>query len=445
MRRAKRFPHGMLVFAAVLASLGGAAWGEEAARPPLRQFCAAAPAGIAALAGRSVRSVTEFGAVGDGVADDTAALQRAFDRVGSGAILEFPPGTYLYSRVLTLARDDIVLRGDHATLQARNPEAQALVFKGDRTAALWLTLRGAARTRLGTPESAQMVVKGRWVQLVGNTVSAGASAGIFVFGGQDFRIVGNRVHGTLADGIHMTEGARRGLVEGNVVYGTGDDMIAVVSYRPSVLSADNRGLAGDILIENNDVSGNSWGRGITVVGGEHVAITRNRVSQVWGAAGIYVAQESSFKTYGNTNIYIGGNSVSAIQTAAPPLGRWYSRHGAIDINTSNEAPVQFIDVEHNTIDSVGFSGIRVLGTVCHLRLADNALTAVQKHAGGSPIGVVEDSCAPEAIRCRGNTLDGHAIAPAGQCVEAGTDDEEWRGAKLSAAPQGATWQACAAR
>ena len=444
MRRAKRFPHGILVFAATLACLSGAAWGE-AARPPVRQFCAAAPAGFAALAGGPVRSVVEFGAVGDGVADDTAALQRAFDHVEPGTILEFPPGTYLYSRVLTLAHDDIVLRGGHATLQARTPEAQALVFKGDRTAALWLTLRGTGRTRLGTPDSAQMVVRGRWVQLVGNTVFAGASAGIFVFGGQDFRIVGNRVHGTLADGIHMTEGARRGIVEGNVVFGTGDDMIAVVSYRPDVISADNRGLAGDILIENNDVSGNSWGRGITVAGGEHVAITRNRVSRVWGAAGIYVAQESSYKTYGNTNIYIGGNRVSAIQTATPPLGRRYARHGAIDINTSNEAPVQFIDVERNTIDSVGFSGIRVQGTVCHLRLADNVLTAVQRHDSGSPIGVVENSCAPAAIRCHGNTVDGHAIAPASQCVEAGVDDEGWRGAKLSAAPQGATWQSCAAR
>jgi hypothetical protein len=444
MRRAKRFPQAILVFGVVLSSVSGAAWGESA-RPPVRQFCAAAPAGIAALTTRAVHSVREFGAVGDGVTDDTAALQRAFDRAGTGAIVQFPAGTYLYSRVLTVAHDDVILRGDHATLQARTPEAQALTLKGDRIAVLWLTLRGAARKRLDTPDSAQMVITGRWTQVVGATVSGGASAGIFVFGAQDFRIVGNRVYGTLADGIHMTEGARRGVVEGNVVFGTGDDMIAVVSYRPNVVAPDNRGLAGDILIENNNVSGNSWGRGITVVGGEHIAVTRNKVSQVWGAAGIYVAQERSYKTYGNTNIYIGGNAISAIQTAAPPLGRGYARHGAIDINTSNEAPVQFIDVENNRIDSVGFSGIRVLGTVCHLRLSNNILTSVQKQAGGLPIGVVDDSCSPAAIRCRGNTVDGRAIIPAGLCVEAGVDDEGWRGAKLSAAPQGTTWKSCGAQ
>jgi hypothetical protein len=49
------------------------------------------------------------GAVGDGVADDTAALQKLLDRAGDGVTLFLPPGTYRVSTTLTL-------RGPHTGL-----------------------------------------------------------------------------------------------------------------------------------------------------------------------------------------------------------------------------------------------------------------------------------------------------------------------------------------
>ncbi|MCW0234165.1 MAG: glycoside hydrolase family 55 protein [Ferrovibrio sp.] len=50
-------------------------------------------------------SVADFGAVGDGVADDTAALQAALDRVSAngGTFIDIPPGTYKVTATLNIA------------------------------------------------------------------------------------------------------------------------------------------------------------------------------------------------------------------------------------------------------------------------------------------------------------------------------------------------------
>ncbi len=58
-------------------------------------------------------SVRDFGAVGDGKTDDTAALRRALAALpGPGAVLYFPPGHYLTDTLYL--RDFVTLRGDSA-------------------------------------------------------------------------------------------------------------------------------------------------------------------------------------------------------------------------------------------------------------------------------------------------------------------------------------------
>lgn len=427
-----------------LALAGGEAPGADvtsgagAAAPPARTFCAAKDAGIVPLDTRPRRSIKEFGAVGDGVADDTGALQAALNGVPPGTILEFPRGTYAFSKVLTLARNDVVLRGSDAVLKAREPDQQALTISGDRAAVIGLTLRGIAGDRLTSRESAQLVITGRHVQIIGNTVSGGASAGIFAFGARDFRIAGNNVFATKADGIHITEGARDGVVEGNLVHETGDDLIAVVSYRPRPGHGAKSTLSRDILIQGNTVWGNTWGRGITVVGGEDVAIIGNSVRKVPAAAGIYLSQEQAYRTYGDRRIRVADNYIAEVQTRLSPSGAAHPQHGAIDINSSNQAPHEYFDVENNVVEGAGFAGIRLLGEVCHVRLANNALKSVGMNRPGPPIDVIQNlfhgKCAQPSIQCQGNTVDGTELAVDRGCSAKVTAD--WR------KTQGATWAEC---
>ena len=55
-------------------------------------------------------NVRDFGAVGDGVADDTDAIQSAIAATNEGAIF-FPPGTYLISDRIDVLKSNVVLRG----------------------------------------------------------------------------------------------------------------------------------------------------------------------------------------------------------------------------------------------------------------------------------------------------------------------------------------------
>lgn len=63
---------------------------------------------------RETLSVMDFGAVGDGVTDDTAAIQAAIDAVGSlasGGTVFFPDGSYKITATLTVPEDNVSLLG----------------------------------------------------------------------------------------------------------------------------------------------------------------------------------------------------------------------------------------------------------------------------------------------------------------------------------------------
>jgi polygalacturonase len=65
-----------------------------------------------------VYNVQDYGAAGDGVANDTAEIQAALNAAADGDVVYFPPGTYMASG-LTLSTDGVTLMGG----QARRPNA----------------------------------------------------------------------------------------------------------------------------------------------------------------------------------------------------------------------------------------------------------------------------------------------------------------------------------
>ncbi|WP_175873896.1 right-handed parallel beta-helix repeat-containing protein [Burkholderia sp. BCC0397] len=341
--------------------------------------------------------------------DQTDALQAALNALQPGQTLILAPGRYTVSRSLSVAGSNVVVSGYGATLVATNPADQTIVMRGAGSTLVGVTLIGTGTTRLTTPESTKVEVTGTDVQVLGVTIHGGASAGIFVFGGSNVAVVGNAVRDTLADGIHTTYGSTNVLVQNNTVTGTGDDLIAVVSYL-----GDGR-LSSNVLIDHNAVSGNDWGRGISVVGGQAVTISNNTVDGVQKAAGILVAQEDSWHTYGSSNVVIDNNVVTNIQNANVNNGLQPTQQGAIELDTWSGS-VSTVKVMRNRVSGSAYAGFRALGNVCAFQVSDNTFASIV----GTPVSLLSRGCTAGQIVVNGNAMDGIALVPPVGASSSGT-------------------------
>lgn len=192
---------------------------------------------------RDVISVKDFGAVGTGAVDDTAAIQAAIDYATSlstsppnrGAVVTFPPGQYLCTATLMIRGSRIALRGDGSfhsqivrnanygpTIQVQSVTAGALNLL-ERIEVSGLTLyhdvsAGVAMTDPHIIMSA--VTHGRITDL---DINNGAY-GIVLYGGVDVEVQGTNVIGVNSTGannsiggIVLKDAAASGFTAGGVV------------------------------------------------------------------------------------------------------------------------------------------------------------------------------------------------------------------------------------
>lgn len=440
----------------------------------------------------TVRSVTEFGAVPNDSGDDTIPIQRALDALKTGQTLTFPAGRYLMSKTLRVRVAGSVLDGRGATLHATNPDNQAIKIEVDDVTMRSFTLTAITDVRRSAPWHARIAVYAenpdrtrktiRRTVIQNNTITnAGApgtpgangasGAGIILLQADGFLVADNTVVRTLADGIHITSGSRNGRVLGNTVRETGDDMIAVVSYagsgEPALGSAARMRsawatrvetqLARNIVIADNRVSGQYWGRGISVVGGKDISVRRNTLDNLPLAAGILVAREASFESFGVNNVLIEGNVLTNVQNLDPPYdvgGKYASHHrtghGAVEIHAAmfddeaadallrTELTVRNVKVNGNVIRYASAPALRAAVAFDSMVEATDPATGarVARHqktapvqvvssqgnrfdsiAGSTPMHIVTAGLANGELHCKENTRDGQAYSVAA-CVRA---------------------------
>ena len=203
-----------------------------------------------------------------------------------------------------------------------------------------------------------------------------------------------------------------------------------------------------ITISGNMVSGQYWGRGISVVGGENVTIENNSIDRTTHAAAVYLARETSYLTFGVRNVLVRNNSITDVQTTIPAYTAGTvspnapkTGHGAVEIYSfvfsdeaansalNNALSVQNIRVESNTLNRVKNDGVRIGtgwgktstfsgkrsdgssftrtytgGVVGLIGLTSNKMSAI----GGQGIAINNRPTTQNNISCSGNTDDGGA-------------------------------------
>jgi len=296
----------------------------------------------------------QYGAVGDGRANDTAALAATATALVAGDTLQLS-GSYRHSSTVKITKSGVRVNGG-GQLIGTDPRSCSLVIAANDITVEDISLTVLATVRQASLESATLLVgslgpvrgfRARRLHLDGSGLMMRGRSYGFVL--EDILVTGS-----LGDGIHMTDGVHNGLILRPTVLHAGDDGVAVVSY------LSNPAPCSDIEIRNPRVRDVYHGRGISVVGGTRVRINDLDVSQTSGAA-VYIACEDNvdWRTYAPRDVTVRGGLVTAANTTAPAPD-----HGAVlVVNESTNRPIQGVRVSglvirdtHAIFRVIGFLG-----------------------------------------------------------------------------------------
>ena len=203
---------------------------------------------------QEVVSVKDFGAVGDGVTDDTAAIQAAIDSLGnSGGTILIPEGTYLISSTLNLTKKT-TLTGEGGYFLNQYSDTDFTV--------------GGTTIKLKTGSNTDMLKVQLDIASIGVDYRSHCSIrNIQFFGNRsEAQSPSTRDNNTSGNGIVLS-GARYVTLENVIVTKCAEDGIAVQShdYGSGLISSNNLHIKGCSVLSN-------YGKGISAAGGDSVML-----------------------------------------------------------------------------------------------------------------------------------------------------------------------------
>lgn len=208
-------------------------------------------------------NVRDYGAVGDGVADDSAAIKAAEAALTSGGRLYFPEGDYRFAQQHPAGGAAVVLKGlsnvtvefepgarlvmdnlaanghgtshgirvegaaSHVTLL--NPTVEWTISPSARSFGDGISVLGWPSDTPPPPGWTGSTGTVEFVSIVNARVVNAPQTGAVIMGASDVTVIDFTAIGTKADGLHFNAN-RRVTVDGLVAVNTGDDGLAFVTY-----------------------------------------------------------------------------------------------------------------------------------------------------------------------------------------------------------------------
>lgn len=273
-------------------------------------------------------SVIEFGAKGDGVTNDTAAIQAAINAASAASLRTYlPTGVYLISANLTLPTN-AVLFGDgpgselqqigttvfsaivnaNPTLGNANLTIRDLRINGNRSVRLaGLPAEagddGSNGIRFSAPDAAP--ANGVLVQDV--TIENTGHVGLMIFNATDVRITRVIVRNTRRDGIDVWFNSSRVVISDCIVYDCGDDCISICGENPGHTNGTKVTYVSIIGGTYSHRADSVFGRGIYLSGADDVTVSGAVISNTF-SHGIQV-DKSYVTNYAPKRITITGCTI----------------------------------------------------------------------------------------------------------------------------------------
>ena len=274
---------------------------------------------------RDVVSVKDFGAVGDGVADDTAAIQAALTSLtATGGEVQIPRGTYLISAPLQYA-SNLTIRGAGAASIIKNTTTRTddkvmlqpiaingtvskvdvsdIAFDqrgdhyGDSTSSLLMSINGTTGFALRNVIFRNCITMAVW-----NDSSASGAAST-----KQFSAIGCRVENSNGGGFSFFGEIIDSLISGCHFESCKDDAVAFqdLASAPTEIPA-NIAICGNTFKNNNRRNSySSTPHAILIFGSKDVAITGNAIEYTC-ADGIVVQSGAANRS---SNVTVAGNTV----------------------------------------------------------------------------------------------------------------------------------------
>ena len=245
-------------------------------------------------------NVKDFGATGNGVTDDTTAIQAALDAVASYGSLFFPSGNYIISDELTLNTSNILLTGTQARITQNGANKKTLNF-----------------TDVSFVKICNLDFYGKGTEHDGASTSYNGVAAIYFTNPTNITIEGctfqNHAGGSIrwtgtAETVSISECSIKGIGSGEISSGDNNGDVAVGSQSAT---EDN-----NIIIAGNDIEGHCFG--IFLARGSGASILSNNFHDIPGQHAVYCSSQSGVTCTGNTfkDIALDGvkNQISADDT-----------------------------------------------------------------------------------------------------------------------------------
>jgi Pectate lyase superfamily protein/Putative Ig domain len=327
------------------------------------------PAAIGQPAGSLSVKAAPYSAKGDGVTDDTAAIQAALTAgQGAGKTVYIPPGSYVVTANFS-AMSSIMVQGAgmwYATLVG-NPSlynsspGSRIQFTGaagaNNIALADFAIIGRLNYRndgeandgiqgeFGTGSSIRRI----WIEHTKTGIWPRNSSGLVVDS--------CRIRNTIADGINFNIGMRSSTISNCTARGTGDDSFAFWPESAADIGGTERFTPGLNVLQNCTALGNSLANGSAIYGGQANTIQDCLFQDIAYGAGIFVAGNFPVSSDGGFSGTTVLQHCTIIHAGGFDTAEW---HGALTIDPSAKN-IPGMTISGMTISSSLADGIMFMG------------------------------------------------------------------------------------